>query len=289
MKNRAALFFTFVFMITLACNFGGSSPATVDVSVPSTETPFTISTDTPTSTLAPIGISISANGTSFVIPQGVASGAAFEAIPVSLPQEDAPYWEIYPAHIKFSMDGYVLQGKFHDPRIIVYPAPEYSKVHEGAAGIIAELQALIANPSTPLAGNLPFMPIFNAGQVFHSNEQFLKFQNGTGIRFLTQFAQAPFPANNQDLFYTFQGLTNDGAYYVAVILPVNVGFLSSDGNPDTPLPAGGIPFDWDNFENTQAHFDLVVQKLNSTDPNEFLPSLSILDTMMQSIFAGIQQ
>jgi hypothetical protein len=131
--------------------------------------------------------------------------------------------------------------------------------------------------------NLPFLPTFNAGQVFHSNEQSLTFQNGTGIRFLTQYAQAPYPVNNESLFYTFQGLTNDGAYYVSAILPINAAFLSADGNPDTSLPVDGAPFDWENFENTTQHFELVKQKLNATDPNAFTPSLTNLDAMIQSM------
>ena len=131
--------------------------------------------------------------------------------------------------------------------------------------------------------NLPFLPVFNAGQVFHSNEQVIKFQNGTGVRFLTQYAQAPYPVNNESLFYTFQGLTSDGAYYVSAILPINAAFLSADGNPETPLPADGVPFDWNNFENVPQHFDLVKQKLNATDPNAFTPSLSNLDALIQSI------
>jgi hypothetical protein len=134
-----------------------------------------------------------------------------------------------------------------------------------------------------LPENLPFLPTFNAAQVFHSNEQVQKFQNGTGIRFLTQYAQAPYPVNNNSLFYTFQGLTNDGAYYISAILPINAAFLSPDGNPNTPLPADGVPFDWNNFENIPAHFELVKQKLNATDPNAFTPSLTNLDTMIQSV------
>jgi hypothetical protein len=119
--------------------------------------------------------------------------------------------------------------------------------------------------------------------MFHSTEQILTFQNGQGIRFLTQYGQAPYPVNNNSLFYTFQGLTDDGAYYVAAIFPVNAAFLPADGNPDTPLPADGVPFDWENFENITQHFELVKQKLNSTDPNAFTPTLIHLDTLIQSI------
>ncbi len=150
-------------------------------------------------------------------------------------------------------------------------------------GIVDELKTIINSPNAPMPENLPFLPAFNAAQIFHSNEQVIQFQSGTGIRFLTQYAQAPYPVNNNSLFYTFQGITSDGAFYVSAILPINAAFLSADGNPETPLPADGIPFDWENFENTPQHFELVKQKLNATDPNAFSPSLTSLDTLIQSI------
>jgi len=143
------------------------------------------------------------------------------------------------------------------------------------------LKAIIAGQPLPEA--LPFLPAFNAAQIFHSNEQILTFQNGKGIRFLTQYGQDVSPVNNNSLFYTFQGLTDDGAYYVAAILPVSAAFLPADGNPDTPLPADGVPFDWENYEKISQYFELVKQKLNAADSNAFNPMLTNLDALIKSI------
>jgi hypothetical protein len=88
------------------------------------------------------------------------------------------------------------------------------------------------------------------------------------------------------LFYTFQGLTSDGKYYVAAILPINAAFLAADENPASPIPQDGIPF---NMDQPQQYFDAVIQKLNSTDPNTFTPGLPSLDTLIQSItVSGMQ-
>jgi hypothetical protein len=57
-------------------------------------------------------------------------------------------------------------------------------------------------------------------------------------------------------------------------LPINAAFLSADGNPDTPLPADGVPFNWNNYENVTQYFELVKQKLNATDSNAFNPTLT---------------
>lgn len=273
-----------ILILTLAC--GLIAPATpaqagVDTIVAATIQALTSvapATQTPVS-----GTTITVNNISFVIPTGLGNGAQAETIEAVPPSDDMPWWEIAPAYNKYLIQGYLLPDTFHKPALYVYPVDEYIQVNEDVATLVDTLKTILNSPGQLLPENLPFLPTFNAGQVFHSNEQFLTFQNGTGVRFLTQFAQAPYPVNNHDLFYTFQGLTSDGAYYVSVILPINTAFLSANGNPETPLPAEGVPFDWNNFENAAAHFELVKQKLNATDPNAFTPSLTNLDALIQSV------
>jgi hypothetical protein len=284
-----------ILFATLAC--GLIAPATPATEQPGVETivaaTFQALTSaapeiqTPTQTpLEASGTTIAVNNISFVIPTEIGNGAQAESIAAIPPSDNMPPWDIGPAYQKYLIQGYALSDTFHEPVIFVYPVNEYIQMNVDVGTLVNELKSIINSPSQPLPENLPFLPIFNAAQVFHSNEKVLEFQNGTGIRFLTQYAQAPYPVNNQSLFYTFQGLTSDGAYYVSAILPVNAAFLSADGNPDTPLPADGAPFDWENFENVPQHFDLVKQKLNATDPNAFTPSLTTLDALIHSITAS---
>ena len=288
--KRKSLGWAGILFLTLAC--GLINPVTpaqpgVETIVAETFQALTANapaTETPAPTIIPInGTTITVNNISFVIPTGVGSGAQAETIEAAPPSDDMPWWEIGPAYNKYLIQGYALSDTFHKPAIFVYPVDEYVQMVVDVGTLVDELKTIIASPSQPMPENLPFLPAFNAGQVFHSNEQVIKFQNGTGVRFLTQYAQAPYPVNNESLFYTFQGLTSDGAYYVSAILPINAAFLSADGNPETPLPVDGVPFDWNNFENVPQHFELVKQKLNATDPNAFTPSLSNLDALIQSI------
>ena len=58
----------------------------------------------------------------------------------------------------------------------------------------------------------------------------IKFQVPEGVRFLTEYAQYPASANNQDLFYQFQGLSRDGAYYIVAIFPITVPVLAETGH-----------------------------------------------------------
>ncbi len=99
---------------------------------------------------------------------------------------------------------------------------------------------------------------------------------------MTEYAQYAAVANNNDLFYNFQGLTSDGRYYIIAILPVNAPFLAADSNiPQTSLPPDGIPLS--GLDPDEAYYNAVVSKLNQTAPDVFTPSLNALDALTQSI------
>jgi hypothetical protein len=282
--KRELLSLAGIYFLTLAC--GLSTPNTP--AQPGVETivagTFQALTAAAPPTQTPVGgTAIAINNISFVIPTGLGNGTQAEKIEAVPPSADMPWWEIVPAYNKYQIQGYFLPKTFHKPVIYVYPIDEYIQVNQDIKALVDKLKTILNSPGQPLPENLPFLPTFNAAQLFYANEKILTFQNGQGIRFLTQYGQAPYPVNNTDMFYTFQGLTNNGAYYVAAILPASAAFLPADGNPDTSLPADGVPFDWNNFENINQHFELVKQKLNGTEPNAINPTLTNLDALIQSI------
>jgi hypothetical protein len=226
---------------------------------------------------------VSLEGISFVLQAGIAGGALAEPQEAMPPSENMPWWEIHPAYVEYPLQGYLLSNTFHEPKIYVYPVDEFIQMNADVGGGIENLKSILSSPDDPLPDHLPFLPTFNAAQVFYSNTQLVKFQNGSGIRYLTQFGQAPAPINNHEVFYTFQGITNDNKYYVSAVLPINTPFLAEYASPEYPVPADGIPFDWDNHENVTTHVEAVRQKLNSTNPNLFTPPLLSLDALFQSI------
>lgn len=57
---------------------------------------------------------------------------------------------------------------------------------------------------------------------------YVSFRDGAGVRFLTQYASPDRPINNQEVFYAFQGLTDDGVTAVSAILPVSHTILPED-------------------------------------------------------------
>ena len=223
------------------------------------------------------------------IPSSVASGASgSEIAPVT--NEDAAYWEKTPGHLQVSLsDYYVLQGKFHQPQIYVYPAIDYAVLVPGAFESMHRLRNIMSAvvPSTP--DQLPAVPFFNAAQVFASNIQTVSFQNGSGLRFLTEYAQYPAPVNNQELVYHFQGFSNDGEYYIVAIFPITVPVLAETGDAGSPLPSSGIlypSFDDPDPEALQKYYVDVANLLNTTSPEAFTPSISQLDALIQSMWVA---
>jgi hypothetical protein len=220
-------------------------------------------------------------GTSFIFPPGLGDGTGNETVPQSTGSQ------VWPQHIKISLVDYPLQPQdsLYTPQIQVFPADVYRHVDPCAAAQIQGLETIVKSGAIslpePLActfnpESLPFLPDPKAAQVFHAAEKILPFQNGTGIRYITQYSQAHFPAvDNKELFYTFQGLTTDGKYYVSVILPVHLPALNG-----MPTPA--------NEEESANSFKAARDLLDQQEP-ALQPPLESLDALVQSIIAGIQQ
>ena len=121
--------------------------------------------------------------------------------------------------------------------------------------------------------SLPFLPMWPAAQVFSARVEYFDFQNGSGIRYLTMFGQALYPVDNQNLFYTYQGITDDSRYYIAAVLPLMHLGLPNEGQVD----------DWVAFEaNWENYLADTIAWLEAQDPNMFFPSLENLDAMMAS-------
>lgn len=232
----------------------------------------------------PSGTAISYGNVSFFLPKELASNALAGTVPAVVGIADGPGWDVAPEHIKFQLENYALYDMFHEPYILIIPASEYAAVNEQAAKNIARLQAIISGAAAPTAENLPHVTTFNAAQVFAAQIQLVQFQNGKGVRFLTEYAQYSASVNNKDMFYQFQGLTNDGKYYILAILPASHPLLAHDEKPEASIPAGGIPFPgFDDQNAIEAYYPAVTNLLNSAAPESFSPSLTNLDALIQSI------
>jgi hypothetical protein len=221
------------------------------------------------------GLLVQFDGYQFVIPPGLAAGFQVNTYPEVAPDgDDHPYWDIAPAHVEFLLEGYTLADTFHQPRILVYPASRYAELHSGASTSIERIEALISD-----------VPFFNAGAIINAKLEMIRFGNGMGVRTITQYAQAANPINNHELFYLYEGLTDDRRYLVIVILPINQSLLSNSSDPYAVVPPGGFVFpDWNNPQADFAAYYLnITELLDNLGSDDFQPSLAELDRLVQSI------
>jgi len=223
----------------------------------------------------PTGNQVSHAETTFYYHPSLAQSVNAETVPESN-FTGAPHFDIYPQHSRFEFIGYPSYPEaFHDPRILVYPSAEFAAMNPSAGDTIFWLQNLLETrpPDSPPDG-LPFLPIWNAAQMMHSNMRYLDFQTGSGVRYLAQYGQSYWPINSRDLFYTFQGLTADGAYYISAIFPV----------ANTILPdANTVVMDDAFYNNYDNYVQDIANQLNAQPDDAFIPDLSLLDILVQSL------
>lgn len=272
-------------LAALACNLPLPKTAPTPTDLPPAETSFPPTqppiSDTPIPGFS--GQSVVYDRLSLVLPANLASAGQGQSFPRAEGDNIAP-WEITPGHSVLTLNGYALNNTFHTPRIYVFPAREYAAMFDGARASINTLQSLLAAPNAPLSvDNLPFIPFFNAGAQFVAQIQRINFQNGAGVRFLTQYGQDVGPITNQGMFYQFQGLTSNGNFYVIAVLPVNHPSLPAEY--DALTPSGGISFPDYNDPNADfmGYYEQVGALLDKASANEFSPSLDSFDLLIQSI------
>jgi hypothetical protein len=252
----------------VACNLFAGIPTQAPVEAPTdpavTEAPTQAPVEEPTQ--GPPAVTVDVSG----VAQEVTSQVV-EAVPSGA---DRPRWEAMPQYTLLTLQGYPTPDHLLKTQIFVYPVEGLS-VNETAGGVVGSLQALLQ--SQDAGDSMPYLPLYNAGQVMHAQVAFLDFKNGKGVRYLTQFDQAPLPINNYELHYTFQGLTSDGAYYVAAVLPVNLPELPADGSVDLNNPP-------QNFvEDFPTYLSDTVDMLDGQPASAFTPDLGLLDAMIGSL------
>lgn len=281
--NKKVLGLAGILFFTLAC--GLSNPPTPAPAEQGVETiiaatfsaltasaPPTVEATQTSEQLTPDGTPVNTAEVSFLIPNGIAN----DATTVTNTEVEYPFVNpsngAMPQHVKLTLNLYALNETQFEPHIMIFRAAEYAQYTENSASIINEMKSLQYVDGQPLPEKL--------GSDFMAQIHAVNFKNGHGVRYLTQVFMNFQAVNNTELHYYYQGITEDGKYYVQAILPINAPFLATDGDPNGPLPTDGIPFNGDDFSG---YLNTVAQKLNSTDTFSFTPYLEHLDAMIESM------
>ena len=221
----------------------------------------------------------------FSIPAGLASGAEGVTGPAVTSEPGFYSAADAPAFTQLTLLGYPFHfpDGVYQPEVRVYPAAEYAKVSLWAAESLKRLQSVLANPGTPLTNDtLPNVAFRgSAGQLYAAQVKMLPFMNGKGVRMISAYAQFPAAVSQYDSFYHYEGLTQDGKYYVIVEMPVVLPVYSDGSNPGE----NGItyPADRVNPDEMVAYYKATTDLLNNANTDGFNPTLGQLDALVQSI------
>jgi hypothetical protein len=137
---------------------------------------------------------------------------------------------------------------------------------------------MFISSSTWSSGELPFLPAIPQMQTFYSHETGMSFNGGRGVRFITEYSEVTNPINNKSTIYTFQGLTDDGMYWVAVTLPISSPILPTDYDI---LPEGYT--EESLIQNYDSYVSDVKEALEAQALGLFYPPINVLDSLVESI------
>ncbi len=167
-----------------------------------------------------------------------------------------------------------------NPYLFVYDVADLAETSaQPEADALAEL--LASNPTEPdLAGlqNLPYLPLIGAPQVIHAAEQLISFGNGSGVRYVTAFFHDASPLISTSFQYTFQGLSADGQYYVALLVPLQTELFPEEFPAE--FPAGN------SAEEYGVYLTESQTLLTEAAADAFLPDLTTLDSVVHSLTVG---
>lgn len=182
---------------------------------------------------------------------------------------------ISPQHRRLDLLQYPQSQSMHKAFIAIYDAQEYQSIVPDGGGEVANLQQmLMGRPLVGLPSPLPFFTRWNAGQMLSAKIEYIDFQNGAGVRYLTQYGQDVSPIRNEALFYTFQGLTADKKWLISAVMPV-----SNDVLPDPETLTADPGF----YDNYSAYLESAIILLDDLPPSSFVPDLALLDALFQSL------
>jgi hypothetical protein len=191
-----------------------------------------------------------------------------------------------PHHVSYVFEDYVTGEPEHEydlrANIELYPLAAWEALYSDPIDRIPELRALLdTRRALPAYGEeIPVLPYRNAAQFFAAQAEYLEFEGGAGVRFVTYYAQNTVEITG-DLFYTFQGITDDGVYYLSAEFPLIV--------PPSVFP----PFDEEAAFSSidegpvndyiREYVAELAANVDALAPSDFTPDLNLIDAVIESM------
>lgn len=132
-------------------------------------------------------------------------------------------------------------------------------------------------------GAMPFLPMWEACQAFVTRVRYTDFNGGRGVFFLTQWDRETSQISNESLDYAYQGITNDGKYWVYAEFPVTAPFLPKGDEPEVVAWNQKNYLLSHNSKEYQAYLRPVLAKLQALPADQFQPNLELLEQLIRSL------
>ena len=192
---------------------------------------------------------------------------------VSSSSGDEMYGVAYPDFVFFNFSR--MQAKVYVARVDLYESAA-----DFAPGIIADIYRLMDGSSSfeECIPELPLDEFYHVcdHQQFVSNAKRIKFGNGSGVRFVTVYGIQDFaPVGNNNLLYVFQGFTDDGQYYVKVIVEMMHSSLEGMGELPVEVMTG-------TTEDIRAYFNTFGETFEENESG-FTPDLDWIDEVIGAL------
>lgn len=203
----------------------------------------------------------------FFYPPELKEGLATET--VAAHSLEAP-WEIdYPEHVVIYFSAYAdpSSRSSNSDGIRVFRVEDLNAYDPE---LIPAIQAHL-NGATDEHRDFPHHPF--PGRSVDAQLKTVPFRNGTGYRFLVTGSFMAAAPRSTSLIYMYVGLTSDGKYLVSVVTNADAPFIAD-------LTTGAL---FTTQEEATASKTAFNDRLNAANPDDFSPSLAILDALVQSI------
>jgi hypothetical protein len=200
----------------------------------------------------------------FDYPEGFGQGFSASFNGVHTP--DAPYDLPYPENAQIIFTSYPGGGGFTVNGLRVFRADEVNALETGA---VESLNAVLEGQTDH---HNDFPRLAGAGSIIDAQLTPLAFQNGNGYRYLVAKSFSADPISSTELTYMYQGVTDDGKYFISFITSVDAPFLAPYIGQTLTTP-----------EDFETYFQTVNKLVETSSGDQFTPSLTALDELIASI------
>jgi len=233
---------------------------------------------------------VSFDGIGFTFDEALGASVNIAQVPGWSPGEDGPSY-VGPPRLAFTLYGSrqedaKIPRATSAPGVVRFYRTADLAGHSWQSQQLAELQSLLDErpdlaPYTAAGEGgaslpLPFVLDGSAAQAIDARAQYIDTPNLAGIAYLTVFRQDLYPFAADDFWYTFQGLSADGEWYVAVDFKVEADMFPAKVS-QKDLKVVRTAKKWIAYQERS------VQTLDVAAADAFAPPLASIDELVRSI------